>query len=79
MYYVAVNILFRPRHMMGTLEVIVVEASKVKIVLPNVSALKEALQKAKDWSNKVEKVQVKCRKIIVKYCFFVDIKLVLQD
>jgi len=44
--------------MMGTLEVIVQEASKVKIILPNVSALKEALYKAKDWTSKVEKVQV---------------------
>ena len=50
--------LFRPRHMVGTLEVIVQEASKVKIVLPNVSALKEALHRAKEWTNKVEQVQV---------------------
>ena len=45
--------------MVGTLEVIVQEASKVKIVLPNVSALKDALYKAKEWTNKVEHVQVK--------------------
>lgn len=65
--------------MMGTLEVIVMEASKVKIVLPNVSALKEALQKAKTWSTKVEKVQVcndassLCRgkTCIMCYSFFV--------
>lgn len=44
--------------MVGTLEVIVQEASKVKIVLPNVSALKDALHRAKEWTNKVEQVQV---------------------
>ena len=44
--------------MVGTLEVIVQEASKVKIILPNVSALKDALFKAKDWTSKVERVHV---------------------
>lgn len=47
----------KPRHMIGTLEVIVQEASKVKIVLPNVTALSEALKKAKEWSTKVDKIQ----------------------
>lgn len=59
--------------MMGTLEVIVTEASKVKIILPNVSALKDALQKAKDWSNKVEKVQVHIFVVLATYlsmCFY---------
>ena len=51
-------LIYRPRHMVGTLEVIVQEASKVKIILPNVSALKEALHKAKEWAKKVEQVQV---------------------
>ena len=44
--------------MMGTLEVIVQEAAKVKIILPNVTALTEALKQAKEWSAKVEKIQV---------------------
>ena len=44
--------------MMGTLEVIVQEADKVKIALPNVTALREALKTAKEWSTKVDKVQV---------------------
>ena len=44
--------------MIGTLEVIVQEASKVKILLPNVSALKDALVKAKEWTSEVERMQV---------------------
>ena len=51
--------------MMGTLEVIVQEASKVRIILPNVNALKEALKKGKEWSERVDKIQVsgaKCEK-----------------
>jgi len=47
----------KPRHMMGTLEVIVQEASKVRIILPNVNALKEALKKGKEWSERVDKIQ----------------------
>ena len=49
---------------MGTLEVIVQEAAKVKIILPNVCALKEALTKAKDWCQKVDKVQVLNRHLL---------------
>lgn len=50
---------------MTTVEAIVKEASRVPLYLPNVSALKEALRKAREWSDKVDQVQVwwqwKCR------------------
>lgn len=52
---------------MGTLEVIVQEAAKVKITLPNVCALKEALTKAKEWCHKVDKVQVLNKSHLLKY------------
>lgn len=50
--------LYRPRHVMTTVEAIVKEASRVPLYLPNVSALKEALRKAREWSDKVDQVQV---------------------
>ena len=49
----------RPRHVMATVEAIVKEASRVPLYLPNVSALKEALRKAREWSDKVDQVQVR--------------------
>ena len=49
---------FRPRHMMSSIQVIVREASLVPVHLPNINALKEALTKARDWSDKVDHVQV---------------------
>ena len=48
----------RPRHVMATVEAIVQEASAVPVYLPNVSALKESLRKAREWSDKVDQVQV---------------------
>ena len=48
----------RPRHVLATVESIVQEASNVPIFLPNVSALKEALRKCEEWSEKVDQVQV---------------------
>lgn len=48
----------RPRHVMATLEAIINEAKGIPAFLPNVSALKDALKKAKDWTYKVETVQV---------------------
>ena len=48
----------RPRHVMATLEAIINEAKGIPAFLPNVSALKDALKKAKDWTHKVETVQV---------------------
>lgn len=47
----------RPRHVMATVEAIIQEASRVPLYLPNVSALKEALRKAREWSDKVDQVQ----------------------
>ena len=44
---------------MATVEAIVREASDVPVYLPNVSALKESLRKAREWSDKVDQVQVR--------------------
>lgn len=43
---------------MATVDAIVKEAANVPVYLPNVSALKESLRKATEWSEKVDKVQV---------------------
>ena len=43
--------------MMTTLEAIINEAKGIPAFLPNVSALKEAVRKAKEWTSKVETVQ----------------------
>uniref|UniRef100_A0A667ZM35 [histone H3]-trimethyl-L-lysine(4) demethylase n=1 Tax=Myripristis murdjan TaxID=586833 RepID=A0A667ZM35_9TELE len=48
----------RPRHSMVTLESIVLEARNIPAYLPNVLALREALHKAKEWTAKVEAIQV---------------------
>ena len=50
---------FRPRHSMANLENIVNEAKNIPAFLPNVLSLKEALQKAREWTAKVEAIQVK--------------------
>ncbi|MBN3290437.1 KDM5A demethylase, partial [Polypterus senegalus] len=47
----------RPRHGMATLENIVTEAKNIPAYLPNVISLRDALQKAKDWTSKVEAIQ----------------------
>uniref|UniRef100_A0A6I8SJJ0 Lysine-specific demethylase 5A n=1 Tax=Xenopus tropicalis TaxID=8364 RepID=A0A6I8SJJ0_XENTR len=47
----------RPQHSMGGIESIIVEAKNIHAYLPNVLALKEALQRAKDWTAKVEAIQ----------------------
>lgn len=47
----------RPRHVMATLEAIIKEAEGINAYLPNVTALKDALRKAKEWTSKVEGVQ----------------------
>uniref|UniRef100_A0A8C4FEH8 [histone H3]-trimethyl-L-lysine(4) demethylase n=1 Tax=Dicentrarchus labrax TaxID=13489 RepID=A0A8C4FEH8_DICLA len=48
----------RPRHSMVTLESIVLEARNIPAYLPNILALRDALQKAKEWTSKVEAIQV---------------------
>ncbi|XP_031438860.1 lysine-specific demethylase 5A isoform X2 [Clupea harengus] len=47
----------RPRHSMTTLDSIVIEAKNIPAYLPNVLALRDALQKAKEWTCKVEAIQ----------------------
>ncbi|XP_077565840.1 lysine-specific demethylase 5A [Stigmatopora nigra] len=47
----------RPRHSMVALETIILEAGNIPAYLPNILALREALQKAKDWSAKVDAIQ----------------------
>jgi len=47
----------RPRHALATLEVIINEAKSIPAHLPNVTTLKDALRKAKEWTAKVETVQ----------------------
>lgn len=44
---------------MVTLESIVLEARNIPAYLPNILALREALQKAKEWTAKVEAIQVR--------------------
>ena len=51
--------LSRPRHSVASLESIVNEAKSIPAFLPNVLSLKEALQKAREWTTKVEAIQVK--------------------
>lgn len=43
---------------MVTLESILLEARNIPAYLPNILALREALQKAKEWTAKVEAIQV---------------------
>ncbi|KAJ8790828.1 hypothetical protein J1605_020922 [Eschrichtius robustus] len=47
----------RPRHSVANLESIVNEAKNIPAFLPNVLSLKEALQKAREWTTKVEAIQ----------------------
>ncbi|XP_024080260.1 lysine-specific demethylase 5A isoform X3 [Terrapene carolina triunguis] len=47
----------RPRQSMMALESIVNEAKNIPAYLPNVLALREALQRARDWTAKVEAIQ----------------------
>uniref|UniRef100_A0A4W5KUE2 [histone H3]-trimethyl-L-lysine(4) demethylase n=1 Tax=Hucho hucho TaxID=62062 RepID=A0A4W5KUE2_9TELE len=55
----------RPRHSMLTLESIVIEARNIPAYLPNVLALREALHKAKEWSAKVDAIQVVSRGTVI--------------
>lgn len=48
----------RPPHSLVTLESIVLEARNIPAYLPNILALREALQRAKEWTAKVEAIQV---------------------
>ena len=59
---------------MATVEAIIQEASRVPLYLPNVSALKEALRKAREWSDKVDQVQVRSRHQIRTSKLIINIK-----
>ena len=59
---------------MATVEAIIQEASRVPLYLPNVSALKEALRKAREWSDKVDQVQVRSRQQIRTSKLIINIK-----
>lgn len=61
---------------MATLEAIINEAKGIPAFLPNVSALKDALKKAKDWTYKVETVQV-CLQAHHAQVFFMSTKFLL--
>jgi histone demethylase JARID1 len=55
---------------MLTLESIMIEARNIPAYLPNVLALRDALYKAKEWSAKVDDIQVVSRRtVITKYRF----------
>ena len=43
---------------MATLEAIISEAKGIPAFLPNIMQLKDALKKAKEWTSKVDSVQV---------------------
>ena len=43
---------------MATLDTIVNEARNIPAFLPNAAALNEALKRAKDWTRKMEEIQV---------------------
>eukprot|EP00794_Sanderia_malayensis_P006077 gene6077-6780_t len=47
----------KPRHASSTIEAIINEAMKVRVILPNVTLLGESLKKAADWSQIVERIQ----------------------
>ena len=47
----------RPRHVMATLEAIISESRGIPAHLPNITALKDAVKKAKDWVVRVEAIQ----------------------
>lgn len=53
---------------MMALEGIVNEAKNIPAYLPNVLALKEALQRARDWTAKVEAIQVELTARIGPFC-----------
>lgn len=54
---------------MVTLESIVLEARNIPAYLPNILALREALQKAKEWTAKVEAIQVFVSShVTLRYC-----------
>jgi histone demethylase JARID1 len=51
-------LLFRSRQTISTIETILKEAEAIPAFLPNIGTLKDALKKGKEWSAKVEAIQV---------------------
>ena len=54
---------------MATLEAIILEAKGIPAFLPNVTQLKDALKKAKEWTGRVDSVQVRLTPIHYDICF----------
>jgi histone demethylase JARID1 len=53
-----VYMLFRSRQTICTIETILKEAEAIPAYLPNIGTLKDALKRGKEWSAKVETIQV---------------------
>ncbi|XP_065066766.1 lysine-specific demethylase 5A-like isoform X2 [Rhopilema esculentum] len=47
----------KPKLAVSTIVAIVREATKFKVILPNINTLKEALENVRDWAQKVERIQ----------------------
>jgi hypothetical protein len=53
-----VYMLFRSRQTICTIETVLKEAEAIAAFLPSIGTLKDALKKGKEWSAKVETIQV---------------------
>lgn len=53
---------FRPRHSLNSLATAVKEIEEIPAYLPNGAALKDSVQRARDWLQDVEALQVGVRK-----------------
>jgi histone demethylase JARID1 len=51
-------IFFRSRQTICTIETILKEAEAIPAFLPSIGTLKDALKKGKEWSAKIETIQV---------------------
>jgi histone demethylase JARID1 len=51
-------LLLRSRQTISTIETILKEAEAIPAFLPNIGTLRDALRKGKEWSAKVETIQV---------------------
>jgi len=51
-------LLLRSRQTISTIETILKEAEAIPAFLPNIGTLRDALKKGKEWSAKVETIQV---------------------
>lgn len=53
-----VSLLSRPRHSLSSLAAVVKEIEEIPAHLPNGAALKDSVQRARDWLQEVEALQV---------------------